>query len=79
MELVACARADGPQAGNESEQTRGAFQPSSGPWKLPLPDFIARIYIRRIGKMPNVVKTVEEVAVAETGREARRLCKGAAT
>jgi len=33
-----------------------------GRWKLPLPDFIARIYIKRIGKMPNVVKTVEEVA-----------------
>ena len=57
----------------------GAGQPPSGQWKLPLPDFIAHIYIKRIGKMPNVVKTVEEVAVAEIGREARRLCKGAAT
>ena len=79
MELIACAHADGPQAGNESEQTRGAGQPSSGSWKLPLPDFIARIYIKRIGKMPNVVKTVKEDAVAEMGREARRLCKGATT
>jgi hypothetical protein len=50
------------------------------PWKLPLPDFIARIYIKRFGKMPHVVKTVEEVAAAEMAkREARRLRKRAAT
>jgi hypothetical protein len=30
-------------------------------------------YIKRIGKMPNVVKTIEEVAMAEMGREARTL------
>ena len=69
-----------PQAGNESKQTRGAGQPSSGPWKLPLPDFIARIYIKRFGKMPDVVKTVGEVAAAEMAkRDARGLCKRAAT
>ena len=46
------------------------------PWKLPLPDFIARIYIRRFGKMPDVVTTVEEVAAAEMARrEARKLRK----
>ena len=50
------------------------------PWKLPLPDFIARIYVERFGKMPDVVKTVEEVAAAEMAkREARRLRKRAAT
>ena len=50
------------------------------PWKLPLPDFVARIYIKRFGKMPDVVKTVEEVAAAEMAkREARRLRKRAAT
>jgi hypothetical protein len=50
------------------------------PWKLPLPDFIARIYIKRFGKMPDVVKTVEEVAAAEMAkREARGLRKRAAT
>src|SRR5262249_3683481 len=50
------------------------------PWKLPLPDFIARIYIKRFGKMPDVVKTVEEVAAAEMAkRDARRLRKRAAT
>lgn len=49
------------------------------PWKLPLPDFIARIYIKRFGKMPDVVKTIEEVAAAETAkRGARRLRKRAA-
>ena len=50
------------------------------PWKLPLPDFIAHIYIKRFGKMPDVVKTVEEVAAAQMAkREARRLRKRAAT
>jgi hypothetical protein len=50
------------------------------PWKLPLPDFIARIYIKRFGKMPDVVKTVEEVAAAEMAkRQARGLRKRAAT
>lgn len=50
------------------------------PWKVPLPDFIARIYIKRFGKMPDVVKTVEEVAAAEMAkRGARRLRKRAAT
>lgn len=43
------------------------------PWKLPLPDFIARIYIKQFGKMP-------DVAAAEMAtREARRLRKRAAT
>ena len=50
------------------------------PWKLSLPDFIARIYVRRFGKMPDVVRTVEEVAAAEMAkREAKRLRKRAAT
>ena len=49
-------------------------------WKPPLPDFIARIYVRRFGKMPDVVRTVEEVAAAEMAkREAKRLRKRAAT
>jgi len=48
-------------------------------WKLPLPDFIAGIYVKRFGKMPDVVRTVEEVAAAEMAkREARRLRKRAA-
>ena len=50
------------------------------PWKLPLPDFIARVYVERFGKMPDVVKTLEEVAAAEMAkREAMRLRKRAAT
>src|SRR5258708_9589115 len=42
------------------------------PWKRPLPDFIAHLYVKRFGKVPNVVRTIEEVAVAEMAkREAR--------
>jgi hypothetical protein len=36
------------------------------PWKRPLPDFIAALYVKRFGKpIPDVVKTIEEIA-AET-------------
>jgi hypothetical protein len=42
------------------------------PWKRPLPEFIAHLYVKRFGKVPNVVRTIEEVAVAEMAkREAR--------
>jgi|SRR5208337_2395365 len=34
------------------------------PWKRPLPDFIAALYVKRFGKpIPVVVKTIEEIAV----------------
>lgn len=46
------------------------------PWKRPLPEFIAHLYVERFGKVPNVVRTIEEVAVAEMAkREARRMRK----
>jgi hypothetical protein len=36
------------------------------PWKRPLPDFIAALYVKRFGKpIPAAVKTIEEIA-AET-------------
>ena len=36
------------------------------PWKRPLPDFITALYVKRFGKpIPDVVKTIEEIA-AET-------------
>jgi hypothetical protein len=38
------------------------------PWKAPLPDFIARCYVKRFGKLPDVVRTIEEVAAAETAK-----------
>ncbi len=35
------------------------------PWKRPLPDFIAALYVKRFGKpIPAVVKTIEEIAAA---------------
>ena len=49
-------------------------------WKRPLPEFIAHLYVKRFGEMPNVVRTIEEVAAAEMAkREARKMRKLAAT
>ena len=49
-------------------------------WKRPLPEFIAHLYVRNFGKMPDVVRTIEEVAAAEMAkREARKIRKLAAT
>ena len=49
------------------------------PWKLPLPEFIADLYIKRFGKAPDVVRTVEEIAAADKAkRKARKLRKLAA-
>lgn len=46
------------------------------PWKAPLPDFIARCYVKRFGKMPDVARTIEEVAAAEMAkRQARKARK----
>jgi hypothetical protein len=28
------------------------------PWKMPLPDFIAHLYAKRFGKVPDVVRTI---------------------
>jgi hypothetical protein len=40
------------------------------PWKVPLPDFIAELYLKRFGKtMPDNVRTLEEIAAAKTGKK----------
>ncbi|MPZ33546.1 MAG: hypothetical protein GEV13_21560 [Rhodospirillales bacterium] len=45
-------------------------------WKAPLPDFITRCYVKRFGKVPDVVRTIEEVAAAEMAkRQARKMRK----
>ena len=49
-------------------------------WKRPLPEFIAHLYVKNFGRMPDVVRTIEEVAAAEMAkREARKMRKLAAT
>jgi hypothetical protein len=50
------------------------------PWKLPLPDFIAKLYVKRFGKtMPDPVRTIEQMAAAEAAkRHAKKLRKAAA-
>lgn len=49
-------------------------------WKRPLPEFIAHLYVKRFGKIPDVIRTIEEVAAAEMAkREARHMRKLAAT
>lgn len=37
-------------------------------WKRPLPEFVASLYVKRFGKAPDVVRTIEEVATAEMAR-----------
>ena len=40
------------------------------PWKRPLPDFIAALYVKRFGKpIPAVVKTIEEIAAAALAKK----------
>ena len=50
------------------------------PWKLPLPDFIAKLYVKRFGKTkPDPVKTIEQMAAAEAAKkQAKKLRKAAA-
>lgn len=49
-------------------------------WKRPLPEFIAHLYIKSFGKVPDTVRTIEEVAAAEMARrEARKIRKLATT
>jgi len=45
------------------------------PWKLPLPDFIVKLYRKRCGKdRPDSVRSIEEIAAA---KRAKRLAKKA--
>lgn len=48
-------------------------------WKRPLPEFIAHLYVKRFGRMPDATRTIEEVAAAETAkRKAAKMRKLAA-
>jgi hypothetical protein len=39
------------------------------PWKLPLPDFIVKFYLKRCGKdRPDVVRSIEEMAAAKRAK-----------
>lgn len=42
------------------------------PWKMPLPDFIAHLYVKRFGKLPDAVRSIEETAAAEMERRRAR-------
>jgi hypothetical protein len=50
-------------------------------WKLPLPDFIAKLYFKRFGKTtPDPVRTIEQMAAAHAAKkEAKKLRKAAAS
>ena len=50
------------------------------PWKLPLPDFIAKLYVKRFGKAaPDPVKTIEQMAAAQAAKkQAKKLRRAAA-
>src|SRR5271165_4690790 len=40
------------------------------PWKRPLPDFIAALYVKRFGKpIPAAVKTIEQMAAATLAKK----------
>jgi hypothetical protein len=41
-------------------------------WKRPLPEFITHLYVKRFGKMPAVVRTIEEIAAAEMAKRQAR-------
>ena len=47
------------------------------PWKLPLPQFIEKIYLKRFGRRaPDIVMSVEErVRLKQKNKEARRAAK----
>jgi hypothetical protein len=39
------------------------------PWKLPLPEFIAKLYFKRFGKeRPDAVRSIEETAAAKRAK-----------
>ena len=45
------------------------------PWKLPLPEFLAKIYSKRFGKArPDAVRSIEETAAA---KQAKKLAESA--
>ena len=50
------------------------------PWKLPLPQFIRKLYSKRFGKgMPDVVRSIEETAAAKQAKkQAKKATRNAA-
>ena len=49
-------------------------------WKRPLPEFITHLYVNRFGRMPDTVRTIEEIAGAEMAKhQARNMRKLAST
>jgi hypothetical protein len=43
------------------------------PWKLPLPDFITKLYRKRYGKdLPDTVRSIEEITAAKQERKLAR-------
>ena len=39
-------------------------------WKLPLPEFIAKLYVKRFGKaMPDPVRTIEQMTAAQAAKK----------
>jgi hypothetical protein len=46
------------------------------PWKLPLPEFIEDLYLRRFGKeTPTPVRTIEEIAAARRAKKQAKKMK----
>jgi hypothetical protein len=41
-------------------------------WKRPLSEFITHLYTKRFGRMPDVVRTIEEIAAAEMAKRQAR-------
>lgn len=49
-------------------------------WKRPLPEFITHLYVKRFGRLADVIRTIEEIAAAEMAkRQARTMRKLAST
>jgi len=50
------------------------------PWKLPLPDLIAKLYFERFGKTaPDPVRTIEQMAAAQAAKKQAKKLRKAAT
>jgi len=50
------------------------------PWKLPLQDFIVKLYMKRFGReRPETVRSIEEIAAAkQVKKQAKKMAKAAA-
>src|SRR5271157_2080233 len=51
------------------------------PWKLPLQDFIVKLYIKRFGRArPEAIRSIEEIAVAKQAKkQAKKAARAAAS